>query len=70
MKTAVEVMTALASHDSQVVAEGARVRLLFSASHDPPEAPAMKNVIPVVPEITKAKTMIPVAAVIAKRVTA
>ena len=31
MNTAVEVMTALASHDAQVVVEGDRVRLLFSA---------------------------------------
>jgi hypothetical protein len=38
MKTAVEVMTAFASLDAQVVVEGDRVRLLFSASHRPPEA--------------------------------
>ena len=38
MKTAVEVMTALASLDFQVVVEGDRVRRLFSASHRPPEA--------------------------------
>jgi hypothetical protein len=38
MNTAVEVMTALASHDAQVVVEGDRVRLLFSAGHRPPEA--------------------------------
>ena len=38
MNTAVEVMTALASHDAQFVVEGDRVRLLFSASHRPPEA--------------------------------
>jgi hypothetical protein len=38
MNTAVEVMTALASHDAQVVVEGDRVRLLFSASHRSPEA--------------------------------
>ena len=38
MKTAVEVMTALASLDAQVVVEGDRVRLLFSASHRPPDA--------------------------------
>jgi hypothetical protein len=37
MNTAVEVMTALASHDAQVVVEGGRVRLLFCASHRPPE---------------------------------
>jgi hypothetical protein len=35
---AAEVMTALASHDAQVVVEGDRVRLLFSAGHRPPEA--------------------------------
>jgi hypothetical protein len=38
MKTTVEVMTALASRDTQVVVDGDRIRLLFSASHRPPEA--------------------------------
>jgi hypothetical protein len=38
MTTAVEVMTALTSHGAQVVVEGDRVRLLFSAGCTPPEA--------------------------------
>jgi hypothetical protein len=38
VNTAVEVMTALASHDAQVVVDGGRIRLLFSAGHPPPEA--------------------------------
>jgi hypothetical protein len=38
MSAPVEVMTALASYDAQVVVEGDRVRLLFSAAHPPSEA--------------------------------
>jgi hypothetical protein len=38
MNTAVELMTALTSQDVQVVIEGGRVRLLFTADHPPPEA--------------------------------
>ena len=38
MSTAFEIMTALTSHDAQVVVEGVRIRLLFSAGHPPPEA--------------------------------